>query len=365
MSNRLFFYTIKVITSQKNLLLNTLLKAKISVFNLKIESNAITFSIKIKDMRKTFAILKNMCYNYSVCDKRTPKTLTLSLAKRAGFVVSFMLSLISVFFCSRLLVGVRVLVDDVSIKEQISSIEQISNFSPCFSSEIDLKLLRENICSISSVAECSIKVKGNYLEVSILPSVKVEERNPVYSSYVSKYDAMITEIIAHKGTPLVKVGQRVFENTPLISPSAFNENGEEILNTGIQGKVYGEVVFTKSFEIDCKRKEKVKSGKRIIYTSLALHKVILPSPYEFFERQTESALFNIFLPVYYTKTTYEELVERVVEVNIEEFCQNALYELAVEKGVVGQTQSYSYEEKDGKYKISLYLKTTMEIGFGE
>ena len=57
--------------------------------------------------------------------------------------------------------------------------------------------------------------------------------------------------------------------------------------------------------------------------------------------------------------------ERVVEVNVEEFCQNALYDLAIEKGVVGQAQSYSYEEKDGKYKISLYLKTTMEIGFGE
>ena len=188
MKNNPFFYTLKVYDSQKNLLLNTLNRAKISVFNLKIEGNVVAFSIKVKDMRKTFAILKNMCYNYKVCDKRTPKTLVLEVLKRVGFVTSFFLSLISVYFCSHLIVGVRILVDDVAIREQISSLKQISNFSPCFSGDVDLKLLRENVCSISSVAECSIKVKGNYLEVSILPSPKEESRNPIYSSYVSKYD---------------------------------------------------------------------------------------------------------------------------------------------------------------------------------
>ena len=66
MKNKLFYLTVKVQTTQKNLLLNTLSKAKIVVFNLKIESNYITFSLKIKDSVKTFAILKNMCYNISV-----------------------------------------------------------------------------------------------------------------------------------------------------------------------------------------------------------------------------------------------------------------------------------------------------------
>ena len=78
-----------------------------------------------------------------------------------------------------------------------------------------------------------------------------------------------------------------------------------------------------------------------------------------------TGVFDIFLPVYYTKTTYEEIIERVVEVDIEKYCQNALYELAIEKGVVGETQTYSYEEINGKYKISLYLKTITEVGVGE
>ena len=63
MSSKLFSCVIKAQSSQKTRLLSALSSAKISVWDIKIESNYITFSLKIKDLAKTFAILKNMCYN--------------------------------------------------------------------------------------------------------------------------------------------------------------------------------------------------------------------------------------------------------------------------------------------------------------
>ena len=60
MSNKLFSCVIKAQSSQKARLLSALNKAQIVVWEVKTESNYITFSLKIKDLAKTFAILKNI-----------------------------------------------------------------------------------------------------------------------------------------------------------------------------------------------------------------------------------------------------------------------------------------------------------------
>ena len=365
MKNRLFYCTLKVQTFQKVRLLNVLSKAKITVFDLKIESNEITFALKIKDLPKTFAILKNMCYNYYVCSKHTVKSRLQSVLARSGFVLAFVCSLIFTSLCSTLVVGVKVNVEDVALRKNIEEAYAGYLAYPRFASTVDVGKIKESIRAIPSVAECSVKIKGNYLEVSVLTAPKQEERNPEYSSYVSAYDATVTEIIAHKGTPLVKVGQRVFAGSPLISPNAFNESGEIITATGIVGKVYGEIVLRKTLVLPKMITRKVKTGNTKEYTSLAFSRVVPPSPYALYEKVTQSVSFNIFLPVYYTKTVYEEIVQTQIAVDVDEVSKKALDEFAIEKGVVGQTQSYSYVEEDETYRISLYIKAITEIGIGE
>ena len=63
--NKLFRCVIKARSSQKSRLLCQLCKAKIVIWDVVIDGNYITFTVKIKDLPKTFAILKNMCYNVS------------------------------------------------------------------------------------------------------------------------------------------------------------------------------------------------------------------------------------------------------------------------------------------------------------
>ncbi|MBO5223477.1 MAG: sporulation protein YqfD [Clostridia bacterium] len=365
MLNRLFSCTVKVQCTQKSRLLTALSNAKITVWDVKTESNYITFTLKIKDLAKTFAILKNMCYNYSVCERKDLKNSIKSLLGRIGLLVGALLATFVIVVCNYLIVGVRVKTEDNRVKDKIMSLGLIKESCLIFKSSIDLQQLKSEICSVEGVADCAVKMVGNFIEIDVITNPNEEERLSVYSSYVAKYDATVTSVVAHKGKPLIKSGDRVFAGTPLISPIACDENGEEIIYTGISGKVLGEVVLRKTLTVDKFRIEFVNTGNRSVFLSFSLKPQFVPSPYKLYNKKVTNNTFNLFFPVCYTKTEFIELEERVIETNVESFAKTALEDFIAECGQVGEEALYSYKDNGREqYEVSLYVKIITEIGIG-
>jgi len=363
--SKLVYCRIKARSNQKSRLLTTLSMSKITVWSVETESNYITFSVKIKDLAKTFAILKNMCYNYIICSRRDVKSLLIAFVKRLGLIAGAFCSIACILFCNNTVLGLSVKTNNEELKEKVSHLASVQNSLFKLKDNIDLETMRFEIVNLDGVADCSVKFVGNRLEVEILDAPKIEDRELIYSAYVAKYDATVTSVVAKQGTPLVKSGDRVFAGAPLISPEVFNENGELITTTGVCGKVIGKVVFRKTLTVDKERVITIKTGRKKIYRSLSLHSKQISSPYKLYEKTMEEECFNLFLPIRYTITEYAELEERVVQTDIEEFAKNALQEFIIDCGQIGEETLYSYKDNGkGQYVVSLYIKTEMEIGIG-
>lgn len=364
MSSKLFSCVIKAQSSQKTRLLSALSSAKISVWAIKIESNYITFSLKIKDLAKTFAILKNMCYNYTVCSRKDFKWLWGCILKRIGLLIGTVISVACIVVCSNLVLGCKIKTNDEDIKSKILSLPSVKSCLVKFKNNVSTDKIKAEVSTIDGVASCVVKIVGNFLVVDVVPTPRSEEREFVYSSYVSKYDATITSIVATRGTPLVKIGDRVFAGAQLISPNVVDENGEVVATTGVSGKVFGEVVLRKTIVIDKFHSVLVKTGKRKEYRSISLKPPVIPSPYPLYEKTVTTRKFNLFVPILYTVTRYEEKEERSIEINVDEFAREELNKFVIESGHVGEESGFYYKENEKEYEISLYLKSTTEIGIG-
>lgn len=362
--NKLFRCVIKARSSQKSRLLCQLCKAKIVIWDVVIDGNYITFTVKIKDLPKTFAILKNMCYNYSVCSRYDLKSLAKSAVKRVGILIGTCLSVAFIAIANNFVVGVRIGTDNAELRDKILALSSMKNSVYAMKNSVDTRSLQEQICNLDGVADCSVRLVGNYLQVDILESPQREDREQTYSSYVSRYDATVTSVIAKKGTPLVKVGDRIFAGAPLISPNAFNENGEVIATTGISGKVVGEIVLRKTITVDKLQSISVKTGNSKTYTSFLLTPAQIPSPYKLYEKTVTTQKFNVFIPLIVTKTEFVELEERLIETDVEQFAKTALEEFVIDCGQIGEQSFYSYKEVGEQYVVSLYVKTITEIGVG-
>lgn len=364
MLNKFFCCTLKARSSQKSGLLSALSRAKIAVWDVKTESNYITFTVKIKDLAKTFAILKNMCYNYSVCRRNDAKSLSKTLFSRIGLLLGLVFATILIGFSANLIVGVKIKTDDFELKSRISALASVKSAERSFKTNVNTQDLRAEIRSMAEVADCSVKIVGNYLEIDVLEAKKEEEREQVYTSYVAKYDATVISVIAHRGTPLVKTGDRVFAGTPLISPEVYNENGELITTVGISGKVIGEAVLRKTLTVDKIRTVTLKTGKRKTILSFSLKPQFVPSPYRLYEKTVSSESFKLFVPVFYTKTEFVEVEERSVETDIDAVAKAALDEFVCESGLVGEESSFTCTDNGKQYTVSLYIKVKTEIGIG-
>ena len=364
MSNKLFSCVIKAQSSQKARLLSALNKAQIVVWEVKTESNYITFSLKIKDLAKTFAILKNMCYNYTVCSRKDFRWLCKSVLKRVGLLMGTALSVACIVVCSNLVLGCKVKTNNEDLKTKVLSLPSVKNCLAKFKSNVSTDIIKSEVSAVDGVASCVVKIVGNFLVVDLVSTPRNEEREFVYSSYVSKYDATITSIVATRGTPLVKIGDRVFAGAQLISPNVYNESGEVVATTGVSGKVFGEIVLRKTIVVDKFQSVLVKTGKRKEYRSISLKPPVIPSPYSLYEKTITTRKFNLFVPILYTVTKYEEKEERSVEINVEEYAKSELNKFVIESGHIGEESGFYYKENEKGYEISLYLKSTTEIGIG-
>ncbi len=210
-------------------------RAKIAVYHVKkLQKNQILLSVKKKDCEKVFAIFPNPCYNSSVYSAYTAKRLGVlggwryfeSLKKRTGLIVGGLLFCALTLFADGFIFGVRFSGTDIYAREAVAALEEngIKPFARYQKGNEDLvcaKLLKNK-----GVEFCSVQKRGLYVVVDVRLSPFLE-RAPQKGDMCSKHSGTVLSIVALRGTPQKKAGDRVQAGETLVSGYFETQSGEK------------------------------------------------------------------------------------------------------------------------------------------
>lgn len=345
---------------------NALLKRNVKVWDVKAQENAFSFCIAKKDFEKTFAILKKLCYNYKVKEYVSVKIAIKTLIKKIPLLTGAVLSVLFIAIFSNTYLGIK---SDGSKAQEVAVIELLQSDGIKIGARldgIDTDALKSRIIEKCKVADCSIKKQGNYLQITFLPTKSVLDKTASYDAIVSTDEAIITSVIAHSGTAKVKKGDVVKKGDLLISNLVKAQNGEDEIVVGASGIVWGEVYYRKTEIVSPIATVFVKTGKSKTYTVLShVKKEFNSPPYALYEVKREKTTFNTILPLYYEKVTYEEIQERKVDIDLNEYAQNSLEKLKREYGLIIKDEGYELAKaSNGTYMLTTYLVSEKIISMG-
>ncbi|MBR6788908.1 MAG: sporulation protein YqfD [Clostridia bacterium] len=298
----------------------------IALFAVKEEDKSFTFGVRIKDRLKAVAILENMCYNYTVTDSlswiinRFFNKLQLFIT---GIIVLVLLFVSNIFVWKIEIIGVDG--SKLYVAKETLADNNIFEFTP--KSQIDLSTVKNALLS-SEFSSASLSYKGNTLEISVTAKTDKNESLPQTDKLLSRYDGVVTKIIARCGTPVVKVGQVVKRGDVLITDEIYSTlDGSVIGKTKADGEVFANVTFSYSYPISvCDTL--VFSGESYTQTDVQFFGIGGLSDdckYKYFDKViTLKSLYPLPIKVYETK--YYELVF-VKNDDLETFAQDKCREL--------------------------------------
>ncbi len=206
-------------------------RKKVSVIKFLKESESLAkVTIDVSDVNKFFAICKNMCYNKKVVGYRgilCPLTLFIN---KVGLCLGIALFILISTLLNGVCLGVKIQGSGVAFESETRSLLKtlgVSKYS--LFSKIDYKQIENKILSSNpNITFVSVYKEGNFLVVdSQITSSKIEVLGENSTDIVSVVDGVIEEIVVLRGTPLVKVGDKVKKGDILVGAySLGKEEGE-------------------------------------------------------------------------------------------------------------------------------------------
>lgn len=195
-------------------------RKKISVYNFKLISDGeCLVTIDFQDIRKFFAICKNMCYNKIIISYKGVLSPFIAVIKKIGLFVGASLFLIAVYLLNDVVLSVKVVGSGSCFESQVKSV--VSSYGvdkyTAFST-VDYKGLEAEILSKNPrLSFVTVKKQGNILVVDCVSSEKAPSvlgKNT--SDLISNYNGVVEEIVVLRGTQLVEVGSVVKKGDKLV-----------------------------------------------------------------------------------------------------------------------------------------------------
>lgn len=331
----------------------------------------VTFTVAKKDLRKTFAILEDMCYTYRVAGATRIRSTALRLLSRVGFVAGVLLLSVLVALARGYVWRVEITGNDLVPDKVIENALAEHNIAVGKKlSHFDADELSAAVRSIEGVTLASVRRVGTTVQVEVFESDPVAP--PLTHSetdVLSRYDATVTRVIAREGTALVCVGDNVFAGTPLIG--AYRkpaEEGGEPLPSYAAGVVYGKVAFTFSTTVATEWYEYVpvrtKRRTRLKIFGLTIGKK--PTVGVGYEVTESSKTLNVFLPVKVTTSRIVEMQKRKMSATVEELAakteQETLSRFIHEEASSSLTSHSTVRELGGGlYRVNVFIEAEMVI----
>ena|GEM_PF-2584305 len=359
MRNRLNCVRIEITGFNLLRLLKALTSSGIKLENVeKIKNDGLNITIKGRYKAKTFAILKKLCYNYTVKWDYSIRSILSLLLKRLGLIVGAVIGIAFCLVASRLVIGVKAVGLSGPDAEAVRLAIVINSPIPTMRDGVNLKEVERIALNTGLVASVSVKISGNYLVVSALPIDPQHQGAPEKSEIVATDDAIVTRIIAGKGTPIVSVGSVVKKGDVLVSGEVYDTTGENLLATVRPNAiVYGEVVERKSVVLPKVGLKKRRTGKKTIRTEvLAPYQTpISLTPYDSFDREQTESRLTVILPLRVIRTVYYETVFEKIEHDPETEAERLLKEMTAFSPSEVKSQKYDLIPGDSFTVISAYV----------
>lgn len=292
-------------------LLKTLVSDGINLENIYNEpQNPLKFTIKSTDKAKTFAILKKLCYNYTVEWDYGAKPLVKIALSRIGLLVGFTVAAAICVIISRSVLFIRVIkVEDLDENEIVCAVRSVASV-PTFRNRLQVDEIRRKVEAVNGVALCNVSVRGNSIIVEAIGASGRQETQ-IKNEIISEYDAVVTKIVAKRGTAVKKTGDIVKKGELLISGNVMSSDGTTVVRTVVpEGEVWGKVALHDSALIPetVLVKKRTGNSKTFSFLTFGKRQPITTSPYKTSDSVVETAVTGIFIPFKFTKITYYETV---------------------------------------------------------
>ncbi|NLZ25661.1 MAG: hypothetical protein GX891_04285 [Clostridiales bacterium] len=216
--------------------------SNVFVCDLKIKGKKLCFSCKLNDEPKCVAILKELCYNYTIIRRSGLASFLRFLAKRlgiiAGIAVSFVITVLFNFFIADI---------DVGEEEYKAKAESILSDSGVkrgkFLFNIDYDALQLKLLELEGISYAKVERAGTKIVVTIKRELPPPDILPAPSGSVKcAKRAVFSRAIVFFGTLVPKKGDIVERGDVLIGN--YIMVGEEKVPSQASGEVYGYCYYT-------------------------------------------------------------------------------------------------------------------------
>ncbi|MCL2861236.1 MAG: sporulation protein YqfD [Firmicutes bacterium] len=306
-------------------LLSTLQKEEVRVFEVDKQSPRIlTLIIQKKDSRKVLAILEKMCYTWSIISVFDTKTILKGCVKRLGLIITALICTIafsfSYSFIWRIDIGGNEKVDELIIQRML---DDVGVRVGTFSRRVDADALINSFNALDDVLMSSVQMRGTTLVIRLVETIDYAPPDiPSFADIHSRYDAEITRMIVHEGTPMVTLGERVFKGDILVGAHTMDFYGLEKIPSSASARIYGRVAFSKTVIFNETSFSLQRTGRRHVSDEYNIFGLRFGSSshdflrYEY-ERKQITLFENFFIPLRTNRTIYYEveLIEYTKDIN--------------------------------------------------
>lgn len=355
-------------------LISKLVKEDIRTKNITRENTSImTLDINKKDSKKAFAILQNLCYNYSVVCVSGAASVFRVAATRVGLIIGLVIFTSAVALSRGFIWQMQINGCDNVSEQVIELLLKTNNIRVGKSlKNIDKNLIKNELNKTAGVVESSIEIKGTTVIISIMESTHYEPKTATQATdIVSKYDAQITRIVSLSGTCLVSRGQKIFKGAPLIGAYRLNPEGAKVEQVNASGMVFGNVTITKSITLSTKEYILKESGKTYSNSILKLFGLTFgkyKNPFENYRSQKETLypFDGNFIPLKLERETFYETERVLVEHDLTDLMQQIISEYVLENvikcgGNEIKTTSDVKLLSENLYTLDIFMQAEMPL----
>lgn len=171
------------------------------------QKNTLEITIRGKDVRKTFAILRGSCYNIK---KVRPSGLSRLLTRalpRVGLIVGALLFALFVCFFETRILAVRVEGSGAYYEREIRAILEEEGVGRFSARPRDTAMIVARILALPRVEFCTVETEGGVLRVKVEADRAEVPASPV--PLCAPASGVVEELIVVRGTPCVRVGDSI------------------------------------------------------------------------------------------------------------------------------------------------------------
>lgn len=327
-----------------------------AVTDLAVSEDGASFFVESKLLNKIVALLDNLCYDYKIIGRYGVAPALLRALARAGLALGAVIFALMMFVYPCFITRVSVAcVTGESLDGALNArVRQILSSHGVdegkWAPSVDADAISRELLALDGVSYAGVERKGTHVNVLLKRELPADGLWGIEGSVVKATRlATVTRVVVEGGTALVKYGDVVRPDDPLID--GYVMLGEDKIPVPAKGRVYGTVLLRSDvFFADIALEKRYGAVKRKTALGFFGKTPKQPqSPFECYELRTTRSKLGFLLPIECFTYEFRELtvVERE-EVRSDDELVAAVYskllaELEEEAGIKGVYHSVSRE----------------------